>query len=353
MAKVLINFADFTLHSWTECWVTAPTEFASYVTGRWGSPYRANIAIAGTSSSYPCVTYMDTGDIGTNYIESAYVASYYSSDLNGRGYMVQIGDGTVGCQLTLVITHSTNTVSVYRGTSSGTLLQSASGGAVLNRAANAWNDIQFAWKIDPSVGYIWLRVNGTVLLNTSNANTRNTANTRWNRTVVAGVSDNAYTGDIGWFDLGGDAASTLHGAYRAFWAYPTGDNAVQMTPNSGTNNFSRVNNDDSDTTYVSSTTAGQIDRLDISSSWVSTGADIAALKVMYKPRIDDATARTLRNKLWSNSVAANGTTYSAASTYGVKGALLADLILLDPNTAAAWGTGNAAQTVDVGYELIS
>ena len=353
MPKTVINFCDFTLHTWTECWATATGENATYPTGRWGSPYRSNIINSGTSTSYPCLTQSDTGDIGTNYTESAWVIAYQSAAANSGGIFFQVGDGTVGCQLTFITDHVANTVSVYRGTSSGTLLQTASAGSALNRAAAAWNDIQVAWKIDPTTGYVWLRANGTVLLNTTGADTRNTANTRWNRTVLAGNIQNLSYGDVGWFNLGGDAASTLHGAYRSYWAYPTGDNTVQMTPNSGANNFSRVNNDDSDTTYVSSTTAGQIDRFDISSSWVATGADVAALKVMYKARIDDATARTLRPKLWSNGVVANGVTYSAASTYGVKGALLADLILLDPNTAAAWGTGNAAQTVDVGYELIS
>ena len=353
MAKVLINFCDFTLHTWLEGWITSTAQHTEYTTGRWGSPYRAYKNDGSTTSSYPSSTQSDTQDIGTNYIDGAYVVSVYNVTINSGGVCFQVGDGTVGCQLTFVTSHEANTVSVYRGTSSGTLLQTASAGVALNRAASAWNDIQIAWKIDPTTGYVWLRANGTVILNTTSANTRNTANTRWNRTVFGGNTAAIYYGDAGWFDMGGDAASTLHGAYRSYWTYPTGDNTVQMTPNSGANNFSRVNNDDSDTTYVSSTTTGQIDRFDISSSWVATGADVAALKVMYKARIDDATARTLRPKLWSNGVVANGVTYSVPSSYTLRGALLADLILLDPNTAAAWGTGNAAQTVDVGYELIS
>jgi hypothetical protein len=158
---------------------------------------------------------------------------------------------------------------------------------------------------------------------------------------------------FGLFDLGGDAASTLAGGYRFWRAQPTGDNSVQFTPNSGGDNFSRVDDDDADTSYNSSVTAGHIDRFDISSSWVPSGADVWGVKVGYKSRIDDATPRTMRTKLWSNSVVANGTTYNAPSSYTQRGAQLADLILNDPNTAARWGTTNAVQTIDIGYELVS
>jgi len=106
-----------------------------------------------------------------------------------------------------------------------------------------------------------------------------------------------------------------------------------------------------DSTYTSSTTVGHVDRFDISGTWVPSGADICAVRLRSYARIDDATLHTLRNKLWSNGVAANGSSRSLPGSYDWVGAT--DLIQTDPNTSARWGTSNAIQSIDIGYELVS
>lgn len=331
---------------------TAIGYIGSHIGGGSGLILRSN----GNPASYPADvagTCPDTGDLGTNYTDGAYVFAHTTPTTNTGTSILQVGDGSVGCQITITFDYSANTISAYRGTASGTLLGSASGGAAFNRGAMVWNEVQVVWTINASTGTVWVRMNSTVVLNLTSQNTRNTANTRWNRLIVSSQGSEHRFDNPAWFDMSGYTTADLNYVYRVFAAVPSADNSVQFGRDSGASNFSRLASADGDSSYTVSGTAGHVDRFDVSSSWVSTGAMVLAVRVGVQAKIDDATAYTARLKLWSGGTVWNGTSFSVPTTYTFRGLSISDMLLNDPNTAAPWGTGNAVQTVDIGYEIVS
>jgi len=312
---------------------------------------------AGDMTVFPWGTgsnnYVDTGDIGTNYTTGAVTCSVAASAGGVGNWYLAVGDTGVGAQLTFHINFATKVLNVYRGTSTGTALYSSVSAPLLSNVALTHNTVAVGWKIDPTAGFVYFRINGTAYVTASGTdNTRNTANTRWNRLNIAGSnSGTTLTDHVVVWDLDTDAASTLPVDARIALGVPTGDNSVQMTPNSGSDNWSRVDDVpyDTDSTYVSSATVGHKDIYDISSTWVPNNTtSIYYVAVATTFRKDDAATREARGLVKSGSSTTNGATVLMLSSY----AMQVDEFPNDPATGSAWGL-SALQAAKPGVEIIT
>lgn len=363
MAKQLIQFVDYLSGGgFTDHWPNATGGRGTTTTGRWGSPYVAHTFNSnGNSNSYPPNSdqdYLwDTKSVGADYADGAVTFAIALNLPNAGRFVIQIGDSTT-CQMTFILDFQNNRWEVWRGTTSGTQLvnQTMSGSVV--RAGSIFNAVQIAWKIDPSNGYAWIRCNGNVEVNSTSLNTRNSANSWWNRTIftTSGGGGDTYIDSPGWWYLDGDDPATLNRDFRTWFALPNGDDSVQFSRSGGSFNYDRLNQNssDGDSSYTYSSTVGHIDRFTVSSSWVPLGADIWGARVTAHARIDDATPWTFRAKLWSGSATLNLASYGLPSSYSAYRYCRPDsLIVNDPDTSARWGTTNAIRSIKIGYENVS
>ena len=215
---------------------------------------------------------------------------------------------------------------------------------------NSWFYVELKMTIHNTAGTAELRVNGspTPDISLTGLNTRSTANNFANDVWFNAANfpiDDFYaldptTGAAPYNDFLGDVR------IQTLFASAAGS-STQWTPLS-TTNFSNVDDAglDGDTTYNSSTTAGQIDLFacaDLTGTPVVLG-----VQAFVDARKDDAGLRQVRTKLKSGAVTSNGATATLnSSNY----ANYADRYLTDPNTSAAW-TVAAVNALEVGYENI-
>ena len=135
------------------------------------------------------------------------------------------------------------------------------------------------------------------------------------------------------------------GQLRAVQLMPTADTAQKdLTPNSGVTNFSRVNEAhmDSDTSYVSGSTAGNTDIYALA-DLASAPASITAVIIKHAMRKSDTGLRTATTRVVSGGVNYDQPTVTLATTYQWQNTIYVS----DPNTAVAWTFAgvNALQVV--------
>lgn len=173
--------------------------------------------------------------------------------------LVQIRSGsTVQCTLAI---NSTGFAQVWRGTTSGTLLGTASTGAV---AANVYFHIEIKAAIHPSAGTAVVRVNGVQVLSLSGVNTAASGTAAWDNLYLWHnfISFTADYDDLYVADGSGAAPwNGLLGDCRVDALVPTGAGAVtQWTPSTGAN-YAAVDeippNDDTD--YVTAASTALVD----------------------------------------------------------------------------------------------
>jgi hypothetical protein len=337
------------------------TEFVSFFPGttRYGTDTGRFSGKAGVldftsdANVWPPTNRWDTNQLPNDYVKGAIVFAVAFSQNPNQGLIYwQVGDGAIGCQLTLKIDANGQVWAVYRGTNTGTILASGTSSEIPNMGGLTYVPIQFGWLIDPSVGRLFLRINGKVLLDgTTNYNTQNTANTRWNRITYCKNSESFQSypriDDFALYDLNTDPFNILPRDGRVYVGVPTADDSVQWTPNSGSNNFSRVNSYDGDTSYTSSSTVGQEDRFTLSSTWIPNGSTIFGYpQVLRYARIDDATPREVASLIRSGASTAYSTPKAEFSNY----TLTYDKFLTNPNGGGAWDLASL-QAIKIGYKL--
>lgn len=252
-------------------------------------------------------------------------------------------NATANSQCTLGV-DATGKLYAYGG-NLGSLLGASAVGAVSFLAGN-WTYIECEVVVNGSTGSFNAYVNGVQVFSLSGVNTKGFAGTSTVDTVILG---NANLSNWGWDDWYiGDAASRL-GECRIETLHPSSDNSVTWTPNSGANNWSRVSEaqSDGDTSYVSSSTPGQIDLYGIG-ALSGTPSSILAAQSITIARKDDVATRQVRSKLKSGATTANGTTQTLGTSY----AYYTDLHATDPNTSAAWATA-AVNAALIGVEEIT
>jgi hypothetical protein len=240
-----------------------------------------------------------------------------------------------------VLTNVDGSLSVLRAGS--TTLGSTA--AVLS--PNVWAYIEFECVISATVGVFNIYVNSVQVLALSGVNTKGqTASSIDQLTLFPGANVNNQLAD----DFYMTSVASKLGECRVETVRPSADTAQKdWTPNSGATNFSRVNEApiDGDTSFISSSTAGQIDLYDFT-DLSSAPSTIHAVQTTVIARKDDATTRTLRSKVKSSSTTANGATTALSTSY----AAIRDIFVNDPNTSSAW-TGSTFNAAQMGVEEVS
>jgi len=330
--------------------------FGAFTTGRFSSGKSLQIENASVTTGINLSgTAVDTGLLPASYTTAGAVcfaiAWFYA--LSGD-FVVRVAENTVAAQLTLRINTADQSYTVYRGTMADTVLASGTSAAISNLGGYTYLPVQFGWLTSDTVGKLYLRINGTTLLDgtTTSYDTNNGGSSVWNRVsfgkTVGDSIIQTFLDDIVLFDMGGDAFTTLPRDARFYIGVPTGNNTVAWTPNSGTNWAAAATND-ADTLYNSSSTPGQQDLFDVSATWIPNGSTIYGTpQLVRKSRIDDATPRDVKSAVRSVATTTYGATTSEFSSY----TLFVDEIALDPNGGIAW-TLASLQAVDIGYNLVT
>jgi hypothetical protein len=174
---------------------------------------------------------------------------------------------------------------------------------------NAYAHIELKAKIDSSVGTVQLWMNGSQKLNLTAQNTRASANSSAN-TLTVGLQTNAGLtpdtrqadfDDIIFYDgqttdpAGNSDIVGPVGDCGLAWLLPTGaGTTTQFTPDTAVANYGRVNEatPDGDTSYVESSTVGQVDTYALADLPAATSA-VKTLALCHYARKTDVGARQM------------------------------------------------------------
>lgn len=212
-----------------------------------------------------------------------------------------------------------------------------------------WNYFEVELVRSATVGTVKVYCNGSMIISATNVNT-GTAD----YDTVAPVNALIGTTTLFLFDdmYTVDAATRL-GECRIDTLHPTADTATKdWTPNSGSNNFSRVADSattgcDGDTTYNSTLTVGNKDLFDMT-DLPSAPNSVFAVQAILVARKDNAALAEVCVDMKSGATSVQGGTDTLSGSYTWHG----DLYTTDPNTSAAW-TGAAVNALQLGYERLS
>ena len=223
---------------------------------------------------------------------------------------------------------------------------------------DVWNYIEVRAKIDNSAGVIDVHINGVSVTSVSGVDTQATTNAWFDSAdflLVPPINTQTFIwrDDFDYCDTttgaGATAANTFLGDVRVATLFATGDDSVQWTPNSGSDNFSRINEPamDSDTSYVSTSTATDQDTYDFE-PLINTVGTIFGIQLTVAARKDDAGSRVIKQVLKSG-----GTTDFGADNAlpDVTYAYFTDQWILDPNTSANWTRANV-NAIAAGVNLV-
>lgn len=233
-------------------------------------------------------------------------------------------DGSIG------LTNNAGTVITGTRTAANTLIVSQ------------WYHIQAKIVIDPTAGTFELRLNGstTPTITASSLNTRNTANSYCNNVFLSlsvFATGQTLVDDFYVHNDQGAQPNTFQGDVRAVQQMPASDFSKQWTPNSGTTNYSRVNElrEDGDTSYVIDATVNDVDQYAIA-ALATTPLSIVAVQSKMFVRMDDAGPHTVKSRLTSAGTTSDSSNLSLTTSYQ----WLQQTYVTDPHTSGAWTATN-------------
>lgn len=221
------------------------------------------------------------------------------------------------------------------GVFSGTLLGTSPNNVVL---PNTWQYLEIIWTASTTAGAVQCLIDNTSVLTLTGLNNCNAGSASCDGFRLS--SDYSTSGTVQLDDYNeGDAAVTM-GPLRNETLRPNADSAITWTPNSGANNYSRVNEAlcDGDTTYVQTVTPGNKDLYTYPALSATPSAILGVMANSFAYKTD-AGAHTMNNSVTSGSTVSDGATFTLAGSYSKFERPMAT----DPNTGAAWTqTGLAA-----------
>lgn len=216
-------------------------------------------------------------------------------------------------------------IQVYRA---GTWMADVKGYQVMH---NQWQYIEFKVTINNTTGSFEVRINGKSYLTQSSVDTQNGGTAELRKVELYGSNGQGF-----WDNLYVDDA-TFHGPCRVNSLLPNGDDTTNWTPDSGTTNYTQVdeNPPDDDTSYVDSSASVIQDTYDYGNL---TNLDtIKSVQISTDVKVTDATTYTLENLIKSGGTIYGETGVLVSSTSYVWHNRIADT---DPNTASAWTNTN-------------
>jgi hypothetical protein len=242
------------------------------------------------------------------------------------------GDTSNGC---LKFYNGATTICTLFVDSSGNLTfvrGSSIGSNILGQALNVvpvgvWNHIGVEFTRNATTGAVNVYANGVQVISVSGVNT--------------GASDIDSVGlTITQFQFADDyycvSGATWLGERRIDTLRPSADTAQKdWTPDTGTDNYSRVNETpiNGDTSYVTAATVGNKDRYALNDLPINP-VTVAAVQALVVARKDDAVTRAIAPVIKSGATEAVGDDFGLASGYGAA----LKIFETDPNTSSAWTT---------------
>ena len=315
-------------------WTTSATALIASTSGRWGTAC-LNLADDGryvTKSLDAQATWIvgfgfrftETGDIATP--------------------LIQFLDGAI-VHVRLMFDESLGIFFFHRGTTEIGVRTTTS------LAANVWHYIEAKVTIgDAPDGVASLKINGVDVLTQTGLDTRNAGNATANIIKINGINNqNTYFDDLYICDGSGAVNNDYLGDIKVECLLPTADGATaDWTALSGAD-YTNVDEalQDGDTTYISSSTANQVDTFAMGNLATSAGT-IKGVQYLLMARKDDAGSRSVAPVARPVSTDRVGTTASLADTY----AYVREIAELNPEDSAAWEIADI-NGMEYGVKLIA
>lgn len=236
-------------------------------------------------------------------------------------------------------------LTLYRGT---TLIATAS----KPFTDSVWAFVQIRAHIAGSGGSCEVWLNGEKVIDFS-GNTQATGNAWvsqwWVRSTLAGTVSGHRFDNLVVYNESGAAPNARTPETRIYSDLPESDALAEWTPNAGSNNYSRVNQNppDGDTTYVSAATSPLTDRYGLPAS-VPPGSTIYAVAAQGVLRKDDAGDNNLKFLVRTNSL-----DFEAPSAIVVPASFqwFRDIWTQNPDTTAPW-TPSAVNAAQIGIRRV-
>lgn len=221
------------------------------------------------------------------------------------------------------------------GRRDGTALGTATAGLT----EDTWQYLEVETTIHDSTGIIKVYLDGNLILNLTSVDTRNGGTGIVNRIQITGTSNDILIDDL-YVKVG--TGETRLGDVRVCTVLPNGAGATTEWDPSAGSNYQNVDDadPDDDSTYNSTSTAGEIDLYAYPDIAVAAGT-IYGVQQTAVCRKDDAGTRTIKH------IARPGSTNNLSAAVGIGSSYLgySYMWLLNPDTAAAWAISevNASQ----------
>jgi hypothetical protein len=330
------------------------------ITRKWTTHSEATIGAYGRNSTNGLQIYTGT----TSYVMKTFSANTndcimgvgfkpVSTTVNDSEFLAIMDTGTT--QVSVNCTAS-GTVRVYRSTSAGTLLGTAS----VALSFGTYYYVELRTKIHNTLGTIDLYVNGTNVLSLTDQDTQMTALAQWTTAVVGIVNSVGGFGnttmwnfdDFYLADSSGAVNNTVLGPIRVAAVLPDGNGATtNFSPSAGTN-YQNVDETapDSDTSYNTETTPGELDLYTFAALGL-TGT-VRGVQTNLCVRSNGGGAETIA-PMWridsgGGPVNYTGTTVSLTTSY----AYSLQVYETSPATSTAW-TVSEIDGAESGIKLVS
>lgn len=259
-------------------------------------------------------------------------------------------EGSGGTHVVVRYNTTTFKLEVYRG--DGTLLGMS--GAIA-AALGEWFYVEAKVTVSDSVGAVELRNYGNTILSLSGIDTRNGGAVGTIDCVEVGPAakhgDDFYILDTSGATNNDFLATAPPSATtpRVIDPLPSaaGD-STQWTPHGAASNWDCVNDDsvDDDSSYVSSSTVGQLDLYQMSNLPSLSGASVRGVLQWMRARKDDATTRAVAQAMKSGATTSLDSDMVLSTSYANRYRILET----DPNTSAPW-TEAAVNAVQGGQKV--
>jgi len=297
------------------------------------------------SMNWPCVT--KTLDAQPTWIVG--FALKLSSFVNGPTLLTVLQDGA-------------NYQADLRWNTDGTLTVTRNGTAVTGGTStaslrlNTWYYVEMKCTISTSIpANSWqVRVNGMQIINVaSGQSSQVTANATANTVRIGGnmptSAFNAWFDDLYMCDGNGTVNKNFLGDIKVVAVLPSAAGTLTQWGSVSGPNYTNVNEatPNDDTTYVVSSTPGQIDTY-ATAGISETPANIIGVQTALYARKDDAAVRTLAKIIRSGGIAFPGGNNNMTSSY----AYYLDINETDPNTGLPW-TKAGFNAAEIGVQEIA